>query len=95
MGCDVPSPPPPRLPLHTPVVPIDRAEGAGVAGGGGGLDMPAIGWGSFRLRGPAVFEGVRTAMEEGYTLLDSAASYRDEEALAQALAASPSLQVET
>ena len=89
MGCDVPPPPLPRAPLYTTI----SRMGAGTAGadGGGagweGLELPALGWGSFRLRGPAVYKGVRAAMEAGYELLDSASSYRDEEALAEAMAA--------
>ena len=55
--------------------------------------MPAIGWGSFRLKGPAVFEGVKMALGLGYVLLDSASSYKDEAAVREGIrAASPAVK---
>ncbi|MGO1396992.1 MAG: aldo/keto reductase [Brevibacterium yomogidense] len=47
-----------------------------------GLTLPAIGLGTYGLRGFAGSDAVRTAMETGYRLVDSAFNYENEAAIA-------------
>ncbi len=43
-----------------------------------GLELPAIGFGTYNLRGSAGADAVAAAIERGYTLLDSAFNYENE-----------------
>ena len=51
-------------------------------------DLPPVGWGSFRRRGPEVVAAAAAAAAVGVRLFDSVTSYRDEEALHEAFALS-------
>lgn len=54
-----------------------------------GVEMPRLGFGVFQVSDPAECErSVRAALEVGYRLLDTAASYLNEEAVGRAIAAS-------
>lgn len=54
-----------------------------------GVDMPLLGFGVFQVPDPAECErAVLDAVEAGYRLFDSAASYMNEEAVGKALARS-------
>ncbi len=60
-----------------PVIPMRRAYS--------GLELPAIGFGTYRVEG---FEGVRaisSALEQGYRLIDSAVNYENEGAVGRAI----------
>jgi len=48
-------------------------------------DMPAIGFGTYLLRGEDCVTGVREAIEVGYRLIDTAALYDNEQDVGQAL----------
>jgi 2,5-diketo-D-gluconate reductase A len=50
-----------------------------------GAEMPALGLGTWPLRGADCVAAVRTALETGYRLVDTAENYRNEEAVGQAL----------
>ena len=51
-----------------------------------GIEMPALGFGVFQMRDLAECErAVRDAIEVGYRLIDTAASYLNEEAVGRAL----------
>jgi 2,5-diketo-D-gluconate reductase A len=51
-----------------------------------GVEMPAVGFGVFQMRELAECErAVREAIEVGYRLIDTAASYLNEEAVGRAL----------
>jgi diketogulonate reductase-like aldo/keto reductase len=51
-----------------------------------GIEMPMLGFGVFQIEDPAVCErSVRDAIEVGYRLIDTAASYGDEESVGNAL----------
>jgi len=54
-----------------------------------GLEMPALGFGTYRLRGAEAEEGVRDALDVGYRHIDTAQMYRNEGDIGRALAASP------
>lgn len=43
-----------------------------------GLELPAIGFGTYNLRGSAGADAIAGAIERGYTLLDSAFNYENE-----------------
>ena len=50
-----------------------------------GIRMPALGFGTWTLRGQEGREAIRTALEVGYRLLDTARMYENEEAVGQAV----------
>lgn len=50
-----------------------------------GLTLPAIGFGTYQLRGQAGARTVGTALANGYTLLDSAVGYENEGAVGRAV----------
>lgn len=51
----------------------------------GGLSLPAIGFGTYKLNGAEGVETIVRAIESGYTLLDSAFSYENEGAVGRAV----------
>lgn len=53
------------------------------------LTMPPIGFGTWQVSGRQCTDAVRAAIETGFRLIDTAAIYRNEEAVAAALASSP------
>lgn len=53
-----------------------------------GVDVPALGFGTFRLAGRACREAVEDALEVGYRHVDTAQAYENEKQVGQALAAS-------
>src|SRR6266568_4921801 len=55
----------------------------------GGLRMPKLGLGTFRMQGEACTEGVLGALSLGYRHIDTAQMYGNEDAVGAALAASP------
>ena len=51
-----------------------------------GVKMPQLGFGTFQIKGPAECErAVRDAIDVGYRLIDTAASYGNEEAVGKAV----------
>ena len=51
-----------------------------------GVEMPALGYGVFQISDMAVCErGVIDAIQTGYRLIDTAAAYRNEEAVGRAI----------
>jgi 2,5-diketo-D-gluconate reductase A len=50
-----------------------------------GTTIPAIGFGTYPLRGKEGTEAIRSALETGYRLLDSAVNYRNETEVGEAL----------
>jgi len=50
-----------------------------------GTKMPALGLGTWQLRGDTCTEAVRTALDLGYEHLDTAEAYRNHEAIARAI----------
>ncbi len=52
----------------------------------GGLELPAIGFGTYRLNGSQGVRTVQQAVRNGYTLLDSAFNYENEGAIGRAVA---------
>jgi len=50
-----------------------------------GYDMPALGLGTWQLRGETCTNAVRTALDLGYNHLDTAEAYRNHEAIREAL----------
>ena len=50
-----------------------------------GYDMPALGLGTWQLRGDVCTTAVRTALDLGYDHLDTAEAYRNHEAIGKAL----------
>ena len=53
-----------------------------------GVDMPILGFGVFQIPPEETEEAVATALEVGYRLIDTAASYDNEEAVGRAIRAS-------
>lgn len=53
-----------------------------------GLELPAIGFGTYKLNGASGVEAIRTAIGNGYTLLDSAFNYENEGAVGRAVTTS-------
>lgn len=53
-----------------------------------GIEMPALGFGVFQTPPEVTAEAVRTALETGYRLIDTAAAYGNEREVGQALRAS-------
>jgi diketogulonate reductase-like aldo/keto reductase len=51
-----------------------------------GDDIPALGFGTWSIHGETVREGVRTALEHGYTHIDTAEGYRNEREIGSVLA---------
>lgn len=51
-----------------------------------GREIPALGFGTYPLRGGSARDAVISALEAGYRLLDTAANYENEEAVGQAIA---------
>jgi diketogulonate reductase-like aldo/keto reductase len=54
----------------------------------GGVDVPALGLGTWRLTGDQCREAVETALELGYRHIDTAQAYRNERQVGDAIAAS-------
>ena len=50
-----------------------------------GIEMPMEGFGVFQIPEEDCEEAVRTAIEEGYQLIDTASSYQNEEAVGRAI----------
>lgn len=50
-----------------------------------GHRLPAIGFGTYPLRGPSGVESMASALRQGYRLLDSAVNYENEEEVGEAL----------
>ncbi len=50
-----------------------------------GMTVPAIGFGTYRLNGTSGVEAIRSAVAQGYRLLDSAFNYENEGALGEAV----------
>ncbi len=51
-----------------------------------GVEMPALGFGTYQIKDPAVCEqAVRDAIDVGYRMIDTAASYGNEEAVGRAI----------
>lgn len=50
-----------------------------------GLTLPAIGFGTYSLKGEAGVTGIKRAIELGYRLLDSAFRYENEGTVAEAV----------
>jgi diketogulonate reductase-like aldo/keto reductase len=51
----------------------------------GGLSLPVVGLGTFRLNGPAGVEAMQSAIRTGYRLVDSAFNYENEGAVGTAV----------
>jgi 2,5-diketo-D-gluconate reductase A len=62
----------------------DAGEGTGVDLGGG-VTMPMVGFGTWRLRGTPAYEAVRYALEVGYRHLDTATIYQNEAEVGRAV----------
>ena len=52
------------------------------------MSIPAFGLGTFRLQGQVVIDSVRTGLELGYRVIDTAQSYENEAEVGEAIAAS-------
>ena len=50
-----------------------------------GRKIPLIGYGTYQLRGEDCDKGVRWALEAGYTHIDTASIYRNEEVIGRVL----------
>lgn len=55
----------------------------------GGMRMPKLGLGTWRLKGPECTEAVLGALERGYRHIDTAQMYGNEDAVGEALARTP------
>lgn len=54
-----------------------------------GVGMPVLGFGTYQIKDPAVCEqAVRDAIDVGYRMIDTAASYGNEEAVGRAIKSS-------
>jgi diketogulonate reductase-like aldo/keto reductase len=53
-----------------------------------GTTIPAIGFGTYPMKGEECVEGVLSALEAGYRLIDTAVSYRNEEEVGEAIRSS-------
>src|SRR3712207_8666477 len=53
-----------------------------------GHEIPALGFGTYPLRGDAGRDAILSALEVGYRLLDTAVNYRNEREVGEALRAS-------
>ena len=53
---------------------------------GGGVSIPAIGLGTYALRGRRGYQAMRTALDLGYRHLDTATMYRNEAEVGRAVA---------
>ncbi|HSP37945.1 MAG TPA: aldo/keto reductase [Frankiaceae bacterium] len=51
-----------------------------------GVEMPQLGFGVFQVAPDEVIDPVRTAIESGYRLIDTAAAYQNEEGVGKAIA---------
>jgi 2,5-diketo-D-gluconate reductase A len=51
-----------------------------------GVEIPQLGFGVFQVPADEVIEPVRTAIESGYRLIDTAAAYQNEEGVGKAIA---------
>jgi 2,5-diketo-D-gluconate reductase A len=51
-----------------------------------GASMPLVGFGTWQLHGKAAYRAVRTALDVGYRLIDTATMYRNEKQVGQAIA---------
>jgi 2,5-diketo-D-gluconate reductase A len=54
----------------------------------GGLDLPAVGFGTYPLRGQRAVESVAGALRAGYRLIDTAVNYENEDAVGRGVAES-------
>lgn len=50
-----------------------------------GYDLPAIGFGTYPLRGAAGVDAIVSALQTGYRLIDSAVNYENEGAVGEAI----------
>jgi 2,5-diketo-D-gluconate reductase A len=50
-----------------------------------GVVMPLVGFGTWQLRGQQAYQGVRTALADGYRHIDTATMYRNEEETGRAI----------
>jgi 2,5-diketo-D-gluconate reductase A len=57
----------------------------GATGGTSAIEMPLVGFGTWRLRGPEAYESVRYALEVGYRHIDTATMYGNEAEVGRAL----------
>lgn len=50
-----------------------------------GNEIPYVGYGTYQLRGEECYKGVRWALEAGYTHIDTASIYKNEEVIGKVL----------
>lgn len=55
---------------------------------GGGVELPVIGFGTWRLHGTGAYDAVRYALDDGYRHIDTAAFYRNEAQVGRAVSES-------
>lgn len=67
--------------LDPPAIPVRRAHD--------GLELPAIGFGTYKVNGFAGVEAIKSAIEVGYRLIDSAFNYENEGVVGKAIPANP------
>jgi 2,5-diketo-D-gluconate reductase A len=67
----------PDMPVHVPTVTLNN-----------GVEMPVLGFGVFQIPAEETEKAVADALAAGYRHIDTAASYRNEEAVGHAIAAS-------
>lgn len=66
----------------------DAASGTQTITLNNGVQMPALGFGTFQLGGEECERSVMTAIETGYRLIDTASAYRNEDAIGNAVKSS-------
>lgn len=72
--------------LEPPVTPIRKAND--------GLELPATGFGTYKVNGLAGVDAIKSAIHQGYRLIDSAFNYENE-AWWAALSANPVCRAKT
>jgi 2,5-diketo-D-gluconate reductase A len=65
---------------------MSEASAVGSADLPGGVTMPLVGFGTWRLRGRAAYDAVRAALDAGYRHLDTATFYGNETEVGRAVA---------
>ena len=63
--------------LTPPAIPVRRAHD--------GFELPAIGFGTYKVNGFAGADAIRSALEVGYRLIDSAFNYENEGIVGRAI----------
>lgn len=63
--------------LDSPAIPVCRAHD--------GLELPAIGFGTYKVNGFTGVEAIKSAIEVGYRLIDSAFNYENEGVVGKAI----------